>query len=142
MQKSEVRPSIYAGLRALIALQLTNSGVPAPWSYELTVHENKDYSPSTNENCYYIFGTKGSVAFPSLKIYSYLDGKWGWFEKLHQETITSTENDPMTEELRHFIDVVIGKSEPLITGEDALETLKVLYAVKESAEKDKVVYIS
>jgi predicted dehydrogenase len=50
-------------------------------------------------------------------------------------------NDPMTAELLHFIDVLRGGAEPLVTGEDGLETLKVINAIIESANKGQKINI-
>jgi len=47
----------------------------------------------------------------------------------------------MTEELKHFIDVLRGKAEPVVTGEDALETLKVIKAIQLSGDKGEAVLI-
>lgn len=117
-----------------------SDGIPSPWSYEFTMKENTKY-PYYNENCYYFFGTKGSVAFPSLKVYSYDENNYGWEHQLKIEEFYVEDNDPMTAELLHFVDVLRGESEPLVTGPDGLETLKVIKAVKESAEKGQKVFI-
>jgi predicted dehydrogenase len=48
----------------------------------------------------------------------------------------------MNAELIHFVEVLRGESEPLVTGEDALETLKIINAIRESAAKEQKIYIS
>ncbi|NUK31589.1 hypothetical protein HT574_16275 [Parageobacillus sp. VR-IP] len=47
----------------------------------------------------------------------------------------------MTAELLHFIDVLRGGAEPLVTGEDGLEILKVINAIMESANKGQKIDI-
>jgi hypothetical protein len=39
----------------------------APWSWELTAGENPGY-PQQPEDCYFIAGTEGSLAVPSLRL--------------------------------------------------------------------------
>jgi predicted dehydrogenase len=117
-----------------------SDGIPSPWSYEFNLRENPKYH-HYDENCYYFFGTKGSLAFPSFNIYSYEEENYGWEHKLITEKLDVAENDPMTAELLHFIDVLRGEAVPLVTGEDALETLKVINALKESAAKEQKIYL-
>ncbi|MEI3607640.1 Gfo/Idh/MocA family oxidoreductase [Pseudogracilibacillus sp. SE30717A] len=114
-------------------------GVPAPWSYEFTTGENPKYPHYGEENCYYFFGTKGSIAFPSMKMYTYEGEKYGWDHPLSEEILGVVDNDPMTTELHHFIDVINQKASPLVSGEDALETLKVVLAIKQSAETKQLI---
>ena len=109
-----------------------SDGVPAPWSYEFTLKENPKYV-HYDDNCYWFFGTKGSIAFPSFTVYTYDDERYGWEHSLLIEKGGVEANDPMTAELEHFIEVLRGEAKPLVTGEDALETLKVINAIRESA---------
>lgn len=117
-----------------------SDGVPSPWSYDLNVKENPKFHHH-EANCYKIFGSEGSLSFPDFYFYSYDDEKYGWEYPLVIEKIPVEDNDPMTEELKHFIDVLRGKAEPAVTGEDALETLKVIKAIKLSSEKGEAVAI-
>lgn len=102
--------------------------------------ENPKY-PYYDENCYTFFGTKGSLAFPSFNLYSYDDQSYGWEYPLITEKLDVEDNDPMTAELLHFVDVLKGETDPIVTGEDGLEALKVINAVKISARKKKKIYI-
>jgi predicted dehydrogenase len=117
-----------------------SDGIPSPWNYEFNLRENPRYQ-RYDDNCYYFFGTKGSIAFPSFNIYTYEEESYGWANKLVIEKLQVDENDPMTAELLHFIDVLRREAEPLLTGEDALETLKVINAIRESSEKRQKINI-
>ncbi|MEI3611334.1 Gfo/Idh/MocA family protein [Pseudogracilibacillus sp. SO30301A] len=119
-----------------------SDGVPAPWSYEFTTGENPKYPYYEDADCYYFFGTKGSIAFPSMKYYSYDEDKYGWDHPLSIENLDAEEdNDPMTSELQHFISVLHDNTPLLVTGEDAVETLKIVLAIKQSAEEKKIVQV-
>ncbi|WP_152655675.1 Gfo/Idh/MocA family protein [Oceanobacillus sp. CFH 90083] len=117
-----------------------SDGVPSPWSYELTAGENPKY-PQNQSDCYFFFGTKGSIAFPSMQIHTYDEKQHGWDYPLHTKKIHVDDNDPMTAELHHFIDVIKNKAAPRVTGEDALETLKVVLAIKQAADEKEIVSI-
>lgn len=128
---------------ACISLQFANDALgsvfvsdttPAPWSYEMTSGENPIY-PQQNADCYRFLGTKGSLAFPSLKLWTYEQpGRDGWWEPLeeHQMGGEVSDADALTEQLNHFCAVIRGETQPLITGADGLQTLAVTQAIIES----------
>jgi len=123
------------------ATYCVSDGIPSPWSYELTAKENPNFSFVDQQDCYFFMGTKGSIAFPSMTFYSYEQEHYGWYNPLKIEKLEVTDNDPMQAELLHFIDVVRGEAEPICTGEDALASLKVVMAIKESAETGNPVFV-
>jgi predicted dehydrogenase len=49
--------------------------------------------------------------------------------------------DPYYRELRHFVDVLQGKAEPLITPDDALAAMRIALAALESIETGKAVAV-
>jgi predicted dehydrogenase len=91
----------------------------------------------------HIFGTKGSIGFPSMTFYTYPDEEhWGWFQPLVHEQIPVELNDPMQSELDHFFDLCLGRETvPRCTGEQGLKTLKMVNAIIESANTGQVVTI-
>lgn len=121
---------------------LITDGVPAPWSYEFTTGENPKYPHYENENCYFFFGQNGSLAFPTLKKYSYKQNEYGWDYPLEETQFDKLNNDPIKTELHHFISVLKRKTSPLISGEDALETLKVILAIKKSIKNKSIVEVN
>lgn len=117
-----------------------SDGVPSPWSYEFNMRENPRYVEYA-KNCYYFFGTTGSLAFPSMELFSYDSGHYGWEHPLTQRRLETERNDPMTDELLHFVDVVRNGTKPLVSGQDGLETLKVIQAITESGRTGKPVSV-
>ncbi|TES49769.1 Gfo/Idh/MocA family oxidoreductase [Shouchella lehensis] len=116
-------------------------GVPAPWSYEFTMGENSKY-PFYEEDCYYFFGTKGSIAFPSMRMYRYDESAYGWEHALVEETLTIDQFvDPIVEELKHFILVIEGIEQARVPGEDGVKTLEVIEAMRLSIEEERKVNI-
>lgn len=116
-----------------------SDGIPSPWSYEFNLKENAKYH-FYDEDCYYFFGTKGSLAFPSFRIFTYADDAYGWEHPLEKSNFSTMEKlDPIVAELTHFIKVLKGVEDPLVTGEEGVKTLEVLEAMRRSmVEKRRV----
>ena len=65
------------------------------------------------------------------------DGADGWLQPIKHEHFDVEKNDPMTAELEHFVDLCSGMRDttPRCTGDNALDTLKVINATQKSAER-------
>ncbi|SDC14376.1 Predicted dehydrogenase [Terribacillus halophilus] len=114
-------------------------GVPSPWSYEFNLKENPIYH-FYDEDCYYFFGTKGSLAFPSFRCYQYSEEEYGWKHPLVEKQYVPAETvDPIAAELAHFEDVLKGGIVPRIPGEAGLRTLEVLEAINLSIREKRSV---
>ncbi|SFC20731.1 Gfo/Idh/MocA family protein [Tropicimonas isoalkanivorans] len=103
----------------------------APWSWELTARENAHY-PATAENCYWIGGTRGSLALPNLAVWHHTDDRGWWGPIGFTKPIFSFE-DPLVLQAAHFGAVIRGEEAPIVSGADGLSALKVIEAVKLSA---------
>lgn len=115
--------------------------VAAPWSWELTSKENPAYPP-TDEFCYLIGGTAGSLELPGLSLWSYPDGKRDWLRTLASSRIAFRPEDPLVRQIRHFCSVIRGRDKPLVSGREGLRTLEVIEAIKRSAETVKAVFLT
>jgi predicted dehydrogenase len=110
-----------------LATMLVSDIAAAPWSWELTAGENPVY-PQQAENCYLIAGTEASLALPRLQLWSYPAAP-GWDNEISKQVVPVEPAEPFRLQLRHFIDVVRGAAEPLVSVEDALRTLEVASAI-------------
>jgi predicted dehydrogenase len=99
----------------------------SPYSWELTVGENPAY-PKQDQNCYIISGTEATVSFPSMTVNYYSKRKSWWDELLFRKEI-GVDNDPFQEQMRHFLDVIDGRTAPLVSFADALKTLKIVESI-------------
>ncbi|WP_028744914.1 Gfo/Idh/MocA family protein [Rhizobium mesoamericanum] len=108
-----------------------SDSVVAPWSWEMTTGENPAY-PRTEQSCYMIGGTHGSLAVPALEVWRN-PGKRSWWEPLDQMRIEVDAEDPLVLQIRQFCKVIRGDEPPLVSGREGLETLRVIDAVKRSA---------
>lgn len=94
------------------------------------LRENKAY-PQTDQSCYLVAGTRGSLAVPRLETWTH-DGD-GWWTPIRSERITAPEEDPLTLQMKHFLAVVRGEATPVIDGREGMRTLATTLAVKAAA---------
>ena len=113
--------------------------IVAPWSWEQTTGENPVYA-HTDQACYYIGGTHGSLTVPKLEAWTNPD-KRSWWEQLRAERIYAAAEDPLRLQIRNFARVIRGTERPLVSGREGLNTLKVIEAVKVSARDGQQVRI-
>lgn len=111
--------------------------VVAPWSWELTAGENRDYH-QTPEACYMIGGTHGSLAVPNLALWRN-PGARSWKEPVEAEALASEAGDPLERQIRQFARVIRDGEAPLVPGEEGLQTLRVIEAIKKSAATGETV---
>jgi predicted dehydrogenase len=107
----------------------------APWSWELTSGENKAY-PRTDEACYYIAGTDGSLSVPRLETWAH-DGD-GWWTPMQAARTAVPEQDPLTLQMRHFIQVIRREAAPVLDARGGTRTLETALAVKRAAAEGGV----
>lgn len=125
------------------ATYFISDGCPSPWNYDLASEEDPRYSGCPDENSLKIFGTKGSICYPHLDVYEYPDDAYGWSHPLLKEHIEAEKNDPMASEVSHFVDLCQGReTTPRCTGENELDTLKVISAIFESIDSHAPVAIA
>ncbi|WP_285418295.1 Gfo/Idh/MocA family oxidoreductase [Pseudomonas sp. efr-133-TYG-5] len=115
---------------------LTGSdAVAAPWSWELAAGENPAYPQQAEQPCYLLAGTAGALSIPQLKHWHYaadqLDA--GWHEPLLAQQQACTAGDALRLQLEHFLQVVRGEVEPLVSAEDAARTLALVEAIGAAA---------
>lgn len=114
---------------------LASDATPAPWSYELTTHENPDYFV-TDENCYHFLGTQASFTFPRMEIWGYLDAtRMGWQQPLGQVRRDVTRSDPLVSQLEHFCRVIRREERPIVDARDGAQSLAVATAILESIDR-------
>ncbi len=113
------------GVSATLAFADTT---PSPWGFEAGTGENPNIGRS-GQNMMWIAGTGGGVAYPSLHVWS---GAADWSEAPGSERLGAPATDPLAAQLRHFVEVVEGRADPLIDAEDARATLAVALQIEEA----------
>jgi predicted dehydrogenase len=105
--------------------------ISAPWSWEFTSGENPDYSQS-REASYMIGGTLGSLAIPTLDVWSH-ERAPDWWSPIRRERIEVGAEDPLALQVRNLCDVVRRRADPVVSGRDGLAALQIVLAAKQAA---------
>ena len=88
-----------------------------------------------------VVGTEGTLTWDGLsnrvQLFSATSNVW---EDLLQAD-NADRNDMYKEELRHFIDCVLGKAEPKVNGQDGKRVLEIALAARQSSQDRRVVEI-
>ena len=115
---------------ALLTLQFTPDMDAVPVSALV----NLDFIRQDRKRSCLVVGEKGSLLWDGIEgtVHEYKDSALGW-ELYFSDSkgISNTYYD----EWSHFIDCIIGKDQPVITGEDGLRVLEVLEALRASNEQ-------
>jgi len=108
--------------------------VPSIWAYESTTSPwENPFFYYTPEDCYYFFGTKGSLTLPQLRHVWYPDADkegWQWPVRVDRHGVNPVH--PLREEMNHFARVIRGEESPRTTGRDARRTLEVVLGIMRS----------
>lgn len=124
---------------ALAVFMLSDTAASAK-SWEQTSQENKAYASYDDEDCYVIAGTMGSLSVPSLRLKTYPSAaERSWFHPFESSSVSLQRQDPLTLQMAHFIQVIQGKAQPLVTAQDGLQNLLVVEAIAQSALTQRTV---
>ena len=143
----EVEDTIGISLRLegdVLATITTSDCVPSIWAYESTTSPwENPFFHYTPEDCYYFFGTKGSLTLPQMRHVWYPDGaKEGWQWPLRVDRIGVTPVAPLHQEMLHFCRVARREESPRTSGRDARRTLEVVLAIMKSGETHQAVELA
>jgi predicted dehydrogenase len=146
IRKFPVEDTVAINLRfengALGAFLLSDTAASAK-SWEQTSQENEAYPTYADEDAYVVMGTNGSLAVPTMRLKRYPRKEdRSWFEPFHSETIPLQRTDPLAAQIEHFVAVIRGSADPLVTARDGLQNLRVTDAILEAARTGATVKIS
>jgi predicted dehydrogenase len=112
-------------------------------SWEQTSGENPAYPSHSDEDCYVISGTHGSLSVPTMRIKHYPRvSERSWWKPLLVDQLAQQRGDPLAHQLEHFVQVIQGLAEPLVSARDALLNLRVTQAITESAHSGQVIHLN
>jgi predicted dehydrogenase len=105
----------------------------SPWAFEAASGENPAIAYS-GQDAMRMMGTKGSLSFPSLEIWTGQEVDWR-FALERQAPPSLSKVDPIREQLARFARVARGSEDPILaTGRDGLATVAVTEAVLRAFE--------
>ena len=124
----------------IIANVSVSDSISSPWSWETTSNEHPVY-PNTNNSCYLIGGAEASLSLPDLKLWKH-EKKPDWWTPLITEKYDFQNIDPLITQLENFRDVILGKTEPLVSGLEGVRSLQVIEAIQSSIASKSPIDIS
>ncbi|MBV9261107.1 MAG: Gfo/Idh/MocA family oxidoreductase [Pseudolabrys sp.] len=101
-------------------------------SWELTAQEDQNYPANTDEDCYVVVGTRGSLAIPTMRVKTYLNES-SWWQPFAAEVVAVPRVDPWKRQLVNFCAAICGDAKPVVTARDGLQNLRVIDAIKRAA---------
>jgi len=111
-------------------------------SWEQTSGENKAYAHYPSDDCYVISGTRASLSVPTLRLQLFSENcDASWFNPMTESDLKITASDPLVNQLSHFIQIIKGNCDPLVSAHDGLKNLSVIECILEAAKSGKVVTI-
>ena len=115
----------------VIGNMMISDEVASIGSWEVTSGENQNF-PIYDDGFAYIFGgTKGTLSLPNGVIYEDQHNQ-GWLSRMARRNLVRTHEDPLTNQLDHFLDMIEYKVEPKVTAVDAVKNLLVIRAISMS----------
>ena len=111
-------------------------------SWEQTSRENPSYPTYADEDCYTVVGTLGSLAVPTMRLKYYPEGvDPSWWSPFAEEVLAVTRQDPLRCQLQHFLAVIRGEADPIVSARDGLRNLQVTEAIRESAALHTLIHL-
>lgn len=123
-----------------IATITVSDAIASPWSWEMTSGENPAY-PHTDQNCYLIGGSEGSLSIPDLRIWKH-DDHPDWWRPISASAVDVEACDPIRRQIQHFTNVVSGQEPPVVSGMEGLKTLQVIEAIQNAARHQTTIKIA
>ena len=141
-----VEDTVAIGLRfasgALGTFMLSDTAASAR-SWEQTSRENKSYASYSDEDCYVVAGTLGSLAIPTMRLRTYRSAEQrSWWKPFDTQVLGTDEVDPLVRQLAHFCAVIRDEAAPLVGVRDGLQNLRITEAIGEAAASARLVAIS
>jgi predicted dehydrogenase len=116
---------------AIVTITLSDTAA-SPWNWDQTAGESLTLF-QTKADSYFITGTHGSVALPSLTLWRQPHAN-GWDQPILPETVAVERANPYAVQLRHFAAIIRSEAAPLTPGPDGTRTLAATLAVNRAAE--------
>lgn len=114
-----------------------SDSIAAPWSWELTSHEDPIY-PKTAESSYMIGGSNGSLSIPDLTVWTHQEEP-NWWNPISATSLPCQASDPLVNQIMHFSDIILNQALPLVSGAEGLKTLRVVEAIQMAAKSGNTI---
>ena len=119
---------------------LLSDTAACPRSWEQTSQENKAYASYSDEDCYVIAGTVGSLSVPTLRLKTYAQPQdRSWYQPFQCSTVDVSRQDPLVLQMAHFVDMIHNQVAPRVSARDGLHNLWVVEAIVKASQTQQTV---
>ncbi len=139
-ENEDVAAAVLGFANGAIGTITVSDSIVSPWSWEMTAGENPAYA-RTQESCYMIGGSRGSLSVPDLRQWTHQGENRDWFTALSTTVQPRSFSDPLVNQITHFAEVIRRDAQPLVTGKEGLRTLEVVEAIQKACGIGGVVHI-
>jgi len=139
-ENEDLASALLSFVNGAICTVSVSDSVVAPWSWEMTSRENPIY-PVTDQSCYMIGGSDGSLSIPDMRLWRH-DGQKSWWNAISSTTMPRASEDPLVNQIVHFAQVIRGDAAPLVSAEEGLRTMQVIEAIQVAAQTQSLVHIT
>lgn len=127
----------------VLGIFLLSDTAACPRSWEQTSQENKAYPTYADEDCYVITGTHGSLSVPTMRLKTYPRVQdRSWWKEFEVGVVGVVRDDPRKHQIEHFVKVIRGKAQPLVSAHDGLQNLRITQAIVEAAKTGRAVELA
>jgi predicted dehydrogenase len=114
---------------------MASDAAVSPYTWDQAVKDDTSFPYNEDSFAYVLAGTKGSLTFPKLTLHGYAPNEAhpDWNHDLTVSQLPQTDGHSYANQLRHFVKVVRGEAEPIVTVADAVRTMQLLEAVTTSS---------
>ena len=120
-----------------LGTMLLSDAVPSPWVWDMASGQ-APYFPYTHADCYYVGGTKASLAVPTMEMWWH-ENDGDWRDPLTHRRVPAGRANCYSAQLEHFVDVVRGKASPRCDAREGMLTLATTLAVDRAAREQRSV---
>lgn len=112
----------------------------SPFTFEQATGEFS-YHPYTGQDCYRIFGRRGTLNIPNNELWTPENLEEGWKSRLKTDVLPCSDGEAFLRQLQNFAEVIRGQSVPSCAGEDGLAAVAVCQAIRESLLENRPIDI-
>jgi predicted dehydrogenase len=120
---------------------MISDAVASPWSWEFTSQQAL-YFPAQPGAYLFLGGRKASLSVSDLYLWRHTDPAGNWQTPLQREHRPHDNSRAYVNQLDHFLQVIAGEAEPLISARDGMMTLAATLGVGIAASEDRTVRVS
>ncbi|KQQ94674.1 hypothetical protein ASF62_11470 [Leifsonia sp. Leaf325] len=133
----EVEDTVSLNLRfetGAVGSFLASDAAVSPWGWDQATEETLAFPYLPDGVAYRIVGTRAALSVPNLALYTYQQAvPADWHSPLSRSYLPVEHRSSFRAQLDHFVEVVRGTAEPLVSADDASRTLALVEAAARAA---------